>query len=139
MESGFQLFDHTADLGVRVFAPSIERLLRPAGEGLYSVIGELVPEGDPRPERFDLVGGDLPCLLRDYLAQLLLLFDCERGIVVAIDVEAFEPGRLRAFGQSCRLDRTKSSLDREVKAVTYCGLEIRPIAGGYEAKYIVDI
>ncbi len=139
MENGFELFDHTADLGVRARAASLPELLRVAGQALYTVIGELVPEGEPRSEPFDFTGGDLPTLLRDYLAELLLIFERDQRVVTALIVETFEPGLLRATGESQRVSRSKSLFDREVKAVTYHGLVIREIDGGYELEYIVDI
>lgn len=139
MQSDFELFDHTADIGVRAHAPSLPELLRPAGQGLYEVIGELVPEGPPRPERFEFTGGDLPTLLRDYLAELLLIFERDHRMLTDLAVELFEPGRLRAAGESRPVSPSQSLFDREVKAVTYHGLVIRELSGGYEAEYIVDI
>ncbi|MCL2330825.1 MAG: archease [Phycisphaerae bacterium] len=40
------------------------------------------------------------------------------------------------------MDRERSSLDREIKAVTYHGLAIRSVGGevgGYEATLVVDV
>jgi SHS2 domain-containing protein len=139
MTPGHELFDHTADVGVRAFAPSLPELVRVAGEGLYSVIGELRPQGEPRPERFEFTDGDEPMLLRDYLSELLLIFERDHRMVTDVSVETFEPGCLRATGQSRAVDRDASLLDREVKAVTYHGLEINRIDEGYETRYIVDI
>ncbi len=139
MDSGFELFDHTADLGVRVWAPNLPELLRTAAVGLYSVIGDLLPESEPRSEQIDLAGPEPAVLLRDFLAQLLLRFDRDFRMVIAWDRLDFEPGRLIATGESCRVDRQRSALDREVKAVTYHGLQLHQILGGYEATFIVDI
>ena len=36
----FELFEHTADLGLRVRAPDLESLFREAGEGFFSMIVE---------------------------------------------------------------------------------------------------
>jgi SHS2 domain-containing protein len=135
----FELFDHTADIGVRAFAPSLPELVRVAGEGLYRVIGELVPEGQSRPEAFTLTGGDQAELLRDYLAELLLIFERDHRMLTDVRVETFEADRLAVAGESRPVCREKSAFDREIKAVTYHGLEIRTIDGGYQATYIVDI
>ena len=45
MTPGYELFDHTADIGVRVWAPSLAKLIPPASEGLYAVLGELTTFG----------------------------------------------------------------------------------------------
>jgi SHS2 domain-containing protein len=136
----YELFDHTADLGIRLFAPTLPDLVRAAGAGLYGAIGELVPAGSGgREERFEFSGGDLPELLRDCLAELLLVFERDHRIVVGLEVERFEAGRLTVRGESRPLDRDRSLLDREVKAVTYHGLFVTRVDDGYRAEFIVDI
>ena len=139
MRPGYELFDHTADMGVRAYAPSLPELIRAASDGLYGVIGELVPEGEGRGESFAFTGGDTAELLRDYLAELLLIFELDHRMVTDVQVEVFEPGRLAASGESRAVSREKSAFDREVKAVTYHGLEIRAVEGGYETRFVVDV
>jgi len=139
MNPGFELFDHTADIGVRVRADSLPGLIRPATEGLYAVIGELLPAGAGRAERFALTGADPALLLHDYLAELLLLFYRERRMLTAVNAEQFADGRLVVSGVAREVSAADSTLVREAKAVTYHELEIRPVAGGYEATFIVDI
>ena len=53
MDSSFELFDHTADVGIRVWADTLPGLLAPAGEGLYAIIGELAVEGEARARAFE--------------------------------------------------------------------------------------
>ena len=36
VNAGFELFDHTADMGVRAWAPSMNELVAPAVAGFYS-------------------------------------------------------------------------------------------------------
>jgi len=139
MPAGFELFDHTADVGVRAFAPDLAGLLQVAGQGLYAVIGELVPEGDGRPARFSLADEDPAVLLRDYLAELLLIFERDHRMITDVRVEVFEAGQLVATGESRAVSRAKSLFDREVKAVTYHELQLGQRDGGYELTYIVDI
>jgi SHS2 domain-containing protein len=139
MDAGYELFDHTADLGVRAWAPDLVELVRVAGQGFYAVIGELTAEGAPRTERFEIAGPELPVLLRDYLAELLLLFERDFRMVTVVEVEAFEPGRLVVAADSQVVSRERSALDREVKAITYHGLDLQQVEGGYEVTYIVDI
>ena len=47
----FEFFDHTADMGVRVWAPTLAELVRPAIDGLYTIIGTLVPAAPAVPRR----------------------------------------------------------------------------------------
>jgi len=139
MEPSYEIFDHTADAGIRVFAPTLAGLLAPAGDGLYAVIGELVA-GDPCESiGFDLEGSDAAVLLRDYLNELLILFEQDLLCVYRPNVERFDDHHLVVSAQAFPVDRDRSTFHREVKAITYHELDIRTIPGGYEATIIVDI
>src|SRR5262245_1037228 len=61
--SVFELFDHTADLGLRVLAPDRETLWREAAEGLFAVI----VEADPGLERPQQLSFALEAARDDYL------------------------------------------------------------------------
>ena len=140
MQPSFELFDHTADIGVRVRAGSLAELAAPAAEALYTVIGELVAApGAPGSRVIDLSGDDPAVLLRDLLAELLFAFEQDRQIAVEIEVVEFTGDRLRATVQMAGLDGRRSVYHREVKAITYHQLGIVAIEGGYEAVYIVDV
>ncbi|UCC29695.1 MAG: archease, partial [Phycisphaerales bacterium] len=78
-------------------------------------------------------------LLRDYLAELLTLFDRDARIVTTADVAAFTESQLAVTLQTAILDKRRSALHREVKAITYHKLDVRVIPGGFEATLIVDI
>lgn len=139
MQPTFELFDHTADLGLRVQAGDLPQLLAPAAEGLYASIGELVPGGPVSRRRIDLQDDDPALLLRDYLAELLILFEGEQCLATAVFPETFTRGRLTAEIDIRAVDAAASSFYREVKAVTYHQLSIKPIPGGLEATVILDI
>lgn len=139
MEPSYELFDHTADMGIRVRAATLPELLAPAGEGLYSVIGNVEAGEEAGPAGFDLTGRESAELLRDYLDELLILFERDHRVVTAVDPSVFTEDRLAVTVQTGRLDGKRSALLREVKAITYHELDIRLIPGGYEATLIVDI
>ncbi len=136
---GYELFDHTADLGIRVWAPSLPELVPPATEALYAAIGQLRTLDSAAVCDFDLAGDDPAVLLRDYLAEILLLFERERRRLTDLRVRQFTPQHLAVSGQARPVDLAASVLEREVKAVTYHQLAICRRADGYEATCILDI
>lgn len=139
-ESTFEFFDHTADLGVRVRAPSQPALIAPAIHGLYAAIGELVAAaGEAQPIRFSFETSEPSLLLRDLLAEVLHIFECDRQIVTDPDVSEFSETRLTVAARLRPIDADRSRFLREVKAVTYHELAIRKTAEGCEATFIVDI
>jgi len=135
----YEIFDHTADAGIRIFAPTLAELLEPAAEGLYAVIGETAIGARSRRVSFDLSGSDAALLLRDYLAELLFLFEHEGVVIRTPLVSTFDAARLAADADAFRVDVKRSVFLREVKAITYHELEIRSVPGGVEATVIVDI
>lgn len=138
----YEIFEHTADLGLRVRAADLGGLCEEAARGLTRIIA-----GDPaqiRPlqtETFQ-VGGEEPAyLLLDWLQELLFAFGsrCMLFSEFAISVPGGHGG-LQAVARGERFDPARHTLAHEVKAITYHGLEVRPAAGGgWEATVIVDI
>jgi len=139
MTPSFELFDHTADMGIWVRAGTPAELLEPAARGLYAAIGELVPGEAAGSSKFDLTGGDRAVLLRDFLTELLILFERDHLMVTQVEQVTFDDGQLRATVRLHQFDADRSDFAREVKAVTYHELEVCEVDGGYEARVIVDI
>ena len=139
MEPSYEFFDHTADMGIRVRARTLPDLLMPAAEGLYAAIGELLAVDEASPVRFDLEGDDAAVLLRDFLTELLILFEREKRRLVTVVESSFTTQRLTVTADIAPVDVKHSVFHREVKAITYHQLSIRAIPGGYEASFIVDI
>ena len=139
MHPHFELFDHTADIGLRVIAPSMAELIPPATQGLYAAIGALAFCGPAETLRIEIPGEDAAGLLRDYLAELLRLFETSQRIINEPRAAQFSATQLRVAGEALRIDEDATVYFREVKAVTYHELAIKEIAGGFEATVILDI
>ena len=139
MEPSYEFFDHTADMGICVRASTLADLLMPAAEALYAAIGELVAVDEASPVRFNLEGDDAAVLLRDFLTELLIVFEREKRRLVTVVESSFTTQRLTVTADIAPVDVGHSVFHREVKAITYHELSIREIPGGYEASFIVDI
>lgn len=126
-------------MGLRIRAPSMPGLLQPAAEALYSAIGELTATGDETPQAIELSDGEPAELLRDFLTELLLLFEQDGRIVTKINSPVLDESLLAATCTTAPIDEDACIFAREVKAITYHELAIREIEGGFEATLIVDI
>ncbi len=138
MEFGYEFFDHTADLGVRVRAQSWTQLVHAAGQALYAAIGELAVGDAVEPLNFDFSGSEPAYLFHDYLGELLALLDKGR-MVTMIQSAQCDPHHLRIQARLGAVDHQRSRFLREVKAVTYHELSVRSTPEGIEATFIVDI
>ncbi len=135
----FETFEHTADLGLRVWAADSNSLFADAGRGLFSLI---VPDlQSVRPTEtvtFDLAGDAAEYLLFDWLNELLYTFEVRHLLLCEFDVQVGEGG-LKATARGEPVDPPRHVLDHEVKAITYHGLKLEKEANLWRAEVIVDI
>ena len=135
----FEIFEHTADLGLRVRAEDRESLFAEAGRGLLSVIAA-EPE-QVRPSRevtIQIQGTELDYLLFDWLNELLFKFETERLLLVEFDVRITAEG-LVATARGEPFDPERHELEHEVKAITYHQLKVEQTPQGWLAEVILDI
>jgi SHS2 domain-containing protein len=136
-----EIFEHTADLGLRVTAPTLELLMADAASGLFQIIAGDLAQIRPRPdhaERFDVAGTDPTWLLFDWISELHAAFELRRMLFCAFDVTIDAAG-LHATAQGERYDPVRHTLAHEIKAITQHELSVVETAGGWEATLIVDI
>ncbi len=135
----YELFDHTADLGLRVEAPDLPSLFREAAEGLFSVIVAQIPRRAPAREvRIRVEAQRTDYLFVDWLHELLYLFETERLLLDGFDVEIHDT-RLAATALAWTVDEARDALLQEVKAVTYHRLRVEQTERGWLAEVILDI
>ena len=120
----YELFEHTADLGLRVAAPDPNALFREAAEGFFSVIIEKIPRrGTPERLEFHLEADRLEFLFVDWLSELLYTFDTRRVLLDSFNVDV-RGTTLTATALSQPFDEANDPLLHEVKAVTYHALRV---------------
>jgi len=136
----YELFEHTADLGLRVRAPDLDALFREAAEGFFAMLveGDAPSAGEERTFRFELDAPRRDDLLFDWLNELLYTFDTTGCVLGGFEVRVQGP-RLEATARGAPLEEGKRGLLREVKAITYHGLKVEPEGDGWLAEVIVDI
>src|SRR5262249_8217639 len=120
----FEVFDHTADLGLRVQAVNLPELFTEAGRALLSVIVSNPDSVQARDEvSVRVVQEDTEYLFFDWLNELLFLFESKRFLASQFDVRLNEIG-LSANVRGEIRDPSRHVLAHEVKAVTYHGLMV---------------
>ncbi|NLW51542.1 MAG: archease [Candidatus Brocadiaceae bacterium] len=136
---GYESLDHTADLALRVWAPSLRELIEQASAGF---IGLMVDPETVEPEREAAlaVTGEAPEeLLVGWLNEILFAFDAEGLAPVRAVVDAVGAGEVRGrlFGQD--FDPLRHEVRNVIKAVTYHDLVVRPSAGRLEVSIVFDV
>jgi len=134
-------FDHTADLGLKIYATDLADLFRTAAEALFDIIMINREQIEPlESARFQLAADSTDALLLDWLNELI--FRCETGHLVfgRFDVDVAPDGRsLTARIQGEPIDPSRHVLDHEVKAATHHGASVVPDQDGWVAEVILDI
>jgi SHS2 domain-containing protein len=134
-----ELFEHTADLGLRATAPDLGTLFAEMGKCLLSAMVEDPGSVVARHECTILLDGtDREYLLFDWLRHLLYLFEAGKKLYGEFEIMVSEDGLSAvAFGED--YDPARHVLSHEVKAITYHELKVEETAAGWLAEVIVDI
>jgi len=164
----FEHFDHTADLGLRVKADTLEELLSEAGRGLLAMhVANPEAVRGVQFKTIELTADEPAYLLFDWLNELLFAFESEKLLLAEFKIELAQasgvrehpdgpdlplapthreadtsrsPVRLRATCRGETMDPARHTMDHEVKAITYHGLEVHQSDDGtWRAEVIVDI
>lgn len=135
----YEIFEHTADIGIRVQAETLDQLFADAARGLFSVMLENPETVRPADEfSFDVHADDIEELLHDWLAELLFTFHAQRIVLCEFHIR-LDPPELTASARGEPIDPTRHQVDAEVKAITWHGLKVRHNSDGWLAEVIVDI
>jgi SHS2 domain-containing protein len=135
----YEIFEHTADIGIRVRADALDALLADAACGLFSVMVtnfDAVQAVDETTIRVE--GRDPEELLHDWLAELLYTFHAKRLAFSEFRVQVDSAG-ITAVVRGEPIDLARHQIDVEVKAITWHALKVEQAAGRWTAEVIVDI
>lgn len=135
----FETFDHTADLGLRIRAETLEGLFEEAARALFSLI--VVDPQTIRPEKsfsFEIEGARQDELLLDWLEELLFTFSTRHKVLARFEVLLSGRGlKATAWGEEYSPD--SHQIGEEVKAITYHGLKVEKLEQEWLAEVIVDL
>jgi len=134
-----ETFEHTADVGLRMRAATLNELFAEAGRALASLLVEDVSAIVPRAAtEVTLRAGRIDDLLFDWLAELVYMFSAKRLIFASFAVD-IRGTALTALLRGEVFDPGRHGSGTEVKAVTYHGLKVQQEGDGFLAEVIVDI
>ncbi len=130
----YELIDHTADMGLRVSAPSTEGLFEEAAYALADIMGGRSDEG-----REEVVvesrGIDLVDLFVRWLQEILYLIEVKGFRLRAATIQSLTETLAIGVIQGAYTD---SPLTTEIKAVTYHNLDITCIDNVFTVSIILD-
>jgi SHS2 domain-containing protein len=141
----FELFEHTADIGVRAFGADLADAFAYAALGMFEVVTNVDSIGSVGEIEIELDASDIEELLIRFLSELLFLLDTRKMIMSEFEIEINEPDvKLKAKVKGETFDPKKHEYKTEIKAVTHHILEIKKLEepveeGDDEEKYMVQV
>ena len=134
----YEILEHTADVGLKVYGETLPELFANAGRGLVMLALES-PEASPKECRtLSASGGDREELLVHWLSEVLYAMDAEGWLFCDFRIGKLEADSIEAEGWGERRERGERRRVA-VKAVTYHQVSVRKINGGWEAVVYFDI
>lgn len=135
-DAGYEILEHTADVGVRSWAPTLEEGFRQSTLGLLDIVGVHRP-GHGSRVRIAVEGRDLGALLVDWLDEVLYLQDTRDVVVTAVGVEKVTEDS--ASGWVELAERPLEIEGTAVKAITYHQLDVSRAGDGWQTTVFLDI
>jgi len=136
----FEIFEHTADVGLRIRGTDLKSLFRNAGEGLFSVItdAEAVAAAAEK-STVRILAKSTEDLLLKWLRELLYRFDARGTVMKGIKRMDISETQLETEIETGQFDPEIHEQKTEVKAVTYHGFKLEKKDPGWVAEVILDI
>ena len=133
-ESGYLELAHTADWALKVWAPDLAGMFAQAAQGMYALMGVTLGDAPCTDRRVEVSGQDAEVLLVSFLEELLYLAEMQQEGFSRFDVR-IGAGQLTAdlCGAPIR------EQEKQIKAVTYHGLQIKQTPQGLETVIVFDV
>ncbi len=137
----YELFDHTADLGIAFFGKDATALFAHAGRALFDV---MISRQGHRARalhhyHFILQGEDWADLLVNWLRELLFLFHGHRQLLHQLRITSLSSTELRAEVTTDDFLPERHRIEQDIKAVTYHQAAVSQNPDGWQARIIFDI
>ncbi|HEU4480294.1 MAG TPA: archease [Actinomycetota bacterium] len=134
---GFEILEHTADVGIRARSDSLEGVFEQATWGLFDIMGARVT-GPGETIDIQLEGRDVEGLLVDWLNEVLYLQESRDAVLRDVKVERVTTMDVK--GSVSMAPRQGHLEGTAVKAVTYHQLRVaRDDDGRWTAEVFVDV
>jgi SHS2 domain-containing protein len=135
--SGYEILEHTADVGLRAHAPTVTTLFEQTTRGLCDIAG-IWHHGPGSSEAIDVEARDREGLMVDWLNEVLYIHDSRNVAVCSVEVDEVSEQRARGRIAVCPL-REGAETAIQVKAVTYHQIDVREAPSGWSATVFFDI
>jgi SHS2 domain-containing protein len=135
----YEIIDHTADLGIRVFGDNAADLFKNAALALSNLLADTRLLRGSRSIVIQVSGDDWPDLMVNWLREILYLWNGQEELVQRVEIESIREKRMVSRVFFDPYSPQKHILNREIKAVTYHQIQVIDTGSRWEATIIFDV
>jgi SHS2 domain-containing protein len=139
MSVGYELVDHTADIGVRLWGPTAEEVFEQAALALFSLVCDPLHVDQRETVEVRLEAEAMDLLLAAWLNELLYVFEARSLVLTQFDIDELSEHSLRARVSGEPLDTRRHVLCGGVKAATLHELALEQRDDGWEGFVLLDV
>ncbi len=135
----YEVFEHTADIGLYAYGRTLPELFIHAAQGMESLMVSPEQVHVQVSREVEVEGHDIVSLLIAWLNELVFLFDTEYLIFCQFEIERLSEMHLRGRASGEAYDEHRHELSSAIKAVTWHEATVEQTVDGYKARIIFDI
>jgi SHS2 domain-containing protein len=135
----YELIEHTADIGIRVKAKTLKDLFKNAALAMFEIIAQKQEAKITKSQKIKIKqkADNQDELFINWLNELLSLSATKELIFSDFRISKLNEKNLEATAIGERMKNYK--VNTEIKAATYCELELKESKSGWEAEVIFDV
>jgi SHS2 domain-containing protein len=135
----YEVFEHTADIGLHVYGGTLAELFIHAAQGMESLVVPLEQVRIQVSREIVVDGHDSVSLLIAWLNELIFLFDTEYLVFREFIIDDLSETHLKGRASGEPYDAQRHDLSSAIKAVTWHEATVERTESGYKARVIFDI
>jgi len=135
----YETFDHTADLGIRIFGTTYEEVMTNAAYALFDLLTDLDRVRETFSYSIHVEAAEREELLVCWLSELLFLFESQGYLFKRFQFSHLDQRSLQAVAHGEIFASSRHEFKTEIKAVTYHQVAVGEKDGVWEGRVIFDI
>ena len=136
-DAGYQALDHTADVCLHAWGPTLPALFEQAAEGMMVQMLDVAAVPRTLRRRVRVTAGDRESLLVEWLNELIYRREVESETFVQAQVTSLTDTTLEAEVEGGVA--AAGAVFHPIKAATYHNLAIQETPAGYEVVIVFDV
>jgi SHS2 domain-containing protein len=135
----YEQFPHTADIGVHVYGQSLEELFDNAAFAMFDILADIDGLKETVTRDISVSAPNRDELLVAWLDELLYNFCTKFLIFSSFEILELTDTHIKAKARGRPVGANRNRLKTEIKAITYCGLNIKKTGEGFTVDIIFDV